>query len=671
MAGDEGVEKSSEAEARPSGTSAPVFISYASQDAAVANAVVENLERRGIKCWIAPRDVTPGSQYADEIVGAINDTKVFVLVLSEHAVTSPHVGREIERAASKRRRIIVLRTDAAPLTRSFEYFLSESQWIDVAALGVPGALTKLTQAVAQRLAPSSWVSPGLGTDVRDPADRKRRPSYLTIKRALAAAVFLIAAAAVLGIMVRYWPSKQGDPQAPMVAAISDKSIAVLPFVDMSEKKDQEYFSDGMSEELIDMLTKIPDLQVTARTSAFFFKGRPTTITDIARALGVAYVLEGSVRKSGETVRVTAQLIRVHGGYHVWSETYDRPLNDVFKVQDDVAAAVVKALKVSLLGGDMPRGAGTRNAEAYNLYLQGKAAKGDRRSENETAVLFLRKAILADPNYADAWALLALTLSLLADDGSSSAAQLLEEARRAALQALSLDPQLAAAHAQFAGILIWDDLDIRGGETQIEQARKLDPNDSYTLAIAGTVAAYRGDFNKAIELVRQSISSDPVNPIRYRDLAWVLYYARKYSESLTAYQKMLALKTDARAKHTFSATILLAQNDPVAALAEMAREEEADRERSGCVAMAYDMLGRKAEADAELASLKQKHAADSAYVIALIYANRGEIDHAFEWFDRAYQQHDYALLDIKVQPLLKNVQADPRFPALLRKLNLQD
>ena len=207
MAWDEGVGKSAEADGRPSGAPAPVFISYASQDAAVANSIVENLEQHGIKGWIAPRNVTPGAQYADEIVAAINDAKVFVLVLSEHAVASPHVGRELERAASKRRRIIVLRTDAAPLTRSFEYFLSESQWLDVAALGVPAALTKLTQAAGQSLAPSSWVSSGFGTDVRDPADRKRKPSYLTIRRVVAAAVFLFAAAVVVGVMVRYWPSK--------------------------------------------------------------------------------------------------------------------------------------------------------------------------------------------------------------------------------------------------------------------------------------------------------------------------------------------------------------------------------------------------------------------------------------------------------------------------------
>jgi hypothetical protein len=181
-----------------------VFVSYASQDAAVANSVVEVLERHGIKCWFAPRDVNPGSQYADEIVGAINDAKVFVLVLSEHAIASPHVGREIERAASKRRRIVALRTDAAVLTRSFEYFLSESQWIDVAALGMSGALTKLAQSVGQGVAPASWVSPGLGVDAENPADRKRKPSYLTIQRVVAAAVFLVAAAVVVGVVFRYW-----------------------------------------------------------------------------------------------------------------------------------------------------------------------------------------------------------------------------------------------------------------------------------------------------------------------------------------------------------------------------------------------------------------------------------------------------------------------------------
>ena len=206
MAADKRTKDASEAGVSHSGSAAPVFVSHSSQDAAVANAIVESLEQHRIKCWIAPREVTPGAQYAGDIEGAINDTKVLVLVFSEHAVASPHVGREVERAASKRRRIIVLRTDAAPLTRSFEYFLSDSQWIDVAALGMPAALTKLAQAVGQRLAPSSWVSPGLGSDVRDPADRNRKPSYLIIKRVIATAVFLVVAAVVVGVIVRYWSS---------------------------------------------------------------------------------------------------------------------------------------------------------------------------------------------------------------------------------------------------------------------------------------------------------------------------------------------------------------------------------------------------------------------------------------------------------------------------------
>jgi hypothetical protein len=207
MAWDEEVERSSKAEARSPLISAPVFISYAPQDAAVANAVLGNLEQHGIKCWIAPRNTTPGSQASDEIAGAIGCAKLLVLVLSEHTIASARVGREIERAASLRRRIIVLRTAATPLTRSFEYFLSESQWIDVAALGMPAALTKVSQAVGQRLSPSSWISTSLGTDVKDPADRKRKSSYLLIKRLIAAAAFLVVAAVVVGVLVRYWPSK--------------------------------------------------------------------------------------------------------------------------------------------------------------------------------------------------------------------------------------------------------------------------------------------------------------------------------------------------------------------------------------------------------------------------------------------------------------------------------
>src|SRR5258708_5705033 len=307
----------SEDSANQAGSSRDVFISYASQDVTVANSVVENLEQQGIRCWIAPRDVTPGSQYADEIVGAINDAKVLVLVLSQHAVASSHVGREIERAASKRRRIVALRADAAPLTRALEYFLSESQWIDAAALGMPAALAKLAQAVARALSAPSHTNPVMEAGLGDSGTPTTiRP--VGVNRIALAAVFLIALVAAVALGVHFWPTKRGDAQAPTVAAISEKSIAVLPFADMSQKKDQEYFGDGMAEEILDLLAKIPALTVIGRTSSFQFKGKNGDLRKIGTELNAAYVLEGRVRNAGDQVRITRKLMNTQTGAHEWS-----------------------------------------------------------------------------------------------------------------------------------------------------------------------------------------------------------------------------------------------------------------------------------------------------------------------------------------------------------------
>jgi TolB-like protein len=648
-----------------------VFVSYASQDRAVASILVENLEQHGIKCWIAPRDVTPGSPYADEIVGAINDAKILVLVLSQHAIDSPHVGREVERAASKRRRIIGLRTGAVQLTRSFEYFLSESQWIDVAALGMPAALAKLTQAVRQGLSPSLWVSPGLGIDGGNPADRKHKPSYRTIKRVVAAAMFLVGAALVVGVMARYWPPKHGAPQASAAAAISDKSVAVLPFVDMSEKKDQEYFSDGMSEELIDMLTKIPDLRIPARTSAFYFKGRSTTVADIAKALGVAYVLEGSVRKSGNVLRVTAQLIRVDTGYHVWSESYDRQLDDVFKVQDDIAQAVVKALKISLMGGALPESAGTQNVEAYNLYLQSRAiyVRANTGLDYEKVVEYLRKVIDADPQFANAWALLSAALAAQAEAHFVPATQAIAESRRAALRALELNSRLPEAHTALARILIAHDWDIGRGQQELQQALALDPNSSGALAWTATLATQRGEFHKALDLVNRSIEADPVNPNRYDGLAEILYNSQRYPEALAASRKSDDLSPGAHKSRVFAGFVSLAAGDPASALTAIDSDPELAKS-CACRVLALDALGRKSEADLLLANIEKVYANDNATGIAVVYASRDDLDQAFQWFDRAYRQREDGLMWIKVDPLVKNVQSDPRFNQLLIKLGLQ-
>jgi TolB-like protein/tetratricopeptide (TPR) repeat protein len=666
-----------------------VFVSYASQDAAIANAVVENLEQHGIECWIAPRDVTPGSQYADEIVGAINNAKVLVLVLSEHAIASPHVGREIERAASKRRGIIGLRTDAAPMTRSFEYFLSESQWIDVVALGMLAALTKLTQAVRQRLAPSSWLSPGLGTDVRDPADRKRRPSYLTIKRVIAAAVLLVIASLVVGVIVRYWPSKQGGPQPPVVAAISDKSVAVLPFVDMSEKRDQEYFSDGMSEELIDMLTKLPDLRVPARTSSFYFKGKSITIPDIAKALGVAYVLEGSVRKSGKVLRVAVQLIKASNGYHVWSETYERKLDDVFKMQDEIAGAVIKALKVSLLSGGAPMAQLTTSREAYDLYLQARALiNRDTSDDTLTAYSDLQRAVTLDPGFVLAWASLADILSSTyvewyrvfphrtssapvdtdpLRDWSSILTQVRTAAHAAAQQAIGFSPELAEAHLAMGQVPSRLDYDWAAADAQLTIARGLEPGNARISLEAADVLIDLGRNEEGLQLAQRAATQDPLGRAEFI-LAWGEYVSGSLDEAMAALDRYVQLYPKASRVHYRKGLVLIAQSKPEEALLEF-EGESLSRYRESGLPLALDALGRHADADQATEVAARKDGNAMAYQLAYIYARRADLQKTFYWLERAYQQGDPGMRQLKVDPMFKNIHGEQRYTQLLQKMRL--
>jgi TolB-like protein/Tfp pilus assembly protein PilF len=665
-----------------------VFVSYASQDVVVANAVVVALERAQISCWIAPRDVVPGALYADGIIRAITDSKVFVLVLSQSAIASNHVSKEVERASSKRRPIVALRTDAAPLTPALEYFLSESQWIDVDAARPEKAVTQAVNAVRRHMAGEHAIDPRADSNIphmpKSLGNGGRVGMQLPGRRSIAVialvGVLVLAGAYFMvdrfgGLTHKAQSLAASVPVAPAAVpatpVISEKSVAVLPFIDMSEKKDQEYFSDGLSEELIDMLTKVSDLRVPARTSSFYFKGKSEDIPTIAKRLSVAHVLEGSVRKSGNHMRITVQLVRADTGYHLWSQTYDRKVDDIFKVQDEIAGAVVKALKISLMGGTLPESAGTQNVEAYNLYLQSRAIhlRAKSRSDFEKEVEYLRKAIDADPRFANAWASLATALSVQAQYNYVPARQAVEESRRAANRALELNPRLPDAHTALARIYMSNDLDIRTVEAQVQLALALAPNNSYALATAANLASSKGEFDKAIDLAQRSIDSDPVNPVRYRDLASAFYSAGKYPESMAAIAKHDDLQPGANDSIGYAGFIMLATGDPAGALAKM--DSDPDLASCGCRVLALDALGRKSEADLALAKLEQDHAHDGTYDIALVYASRGEVDQAFKWLDRAYRQHEPDLSAIKVDPLLKNVQADPRFKQLLIKLGLQD
>jgi TolB-like protein/Flp pilus assembly protein TadD len=639
-----------------------VFLSYASQDAEIANTVCQFLESHRIRCWIAPRDVAPGALYADAIVRAINESKCLLIVLSQSAVASSHVGRELERAASKRKPIIALRIDAAPLSPELEYFLSNSQWIDVAALGMPAALAKLADAAGRDSATSPTPNPPLGVT----ATQVAKASGVVSKRIAKAAAIIVVLVAAAILAIRFWPTKHSDPQTIPVAQISDKSIAVLPFADMSEKKDQEYFGDGMAEEIIDLLAKVPDLRVPARTSSFYFKGKTTKIPDIARELGVVHVLEGSIRRSGNQLRVTAQLVRADTGYHVWSETYDRDLNDVFKVQDDIANAVVQALQISLMGGPLTRQkGGTQNLEAYQLYLRAvKAFWQNDRVSTDAARADIERAVKLDPDFSLAWTMLGwVATDSFSPDG-------FERARHLANQALQLSPDLAAPHVLLGYIHRTYDWDWAAAQSEMRRALAIDQLQTDALETAGQVSATLGHWDDAERQMRAALERDPLNPDVLWNLATTLYRAGRFADAESEYRRLIEVAPDYRGAHGYLGKTLLAEVKREAALA-MVQEEADEAARLEFLPIVLQAVGRRSEADEALQSLATKYASSDAYSVGMNYAYRNDHDAALQWLERAYKQKESGFVEIVGEPLFKNLKDDPRFKALLKKMNLPE
>ena len=667
---------------KASATAPVIFISYASQDAAVAGTACEALEKAGVTCWIAPRDVTPGAFYGDEIVHAIDAAKATVLILSQSAATSPHVLREVERAASKRHAVISLRIDKAPLPPGFEYFLNTSQWLDASCGETARALSKLVSAVQVAIQASAVPPTGVPT-----AYSPARPVSARSRKRLVFVVASVVSLALLGFAAdRLWlsghraaatpattPVAPAPPAVPASPTIPEKSVAVLPFVDMSAKKDQEYFADGLSEELIDMLARVPDLRVPARTSSFYFKEKQVTLTEIAKALRVANVLEGSVRESGNRLRITAQLVRADNGYHLWSETYDRQLDDIFKIQDEIATAVVKALKISLLNSAALRVAPpTTSSEAYTLYVQARALLlHGTPADAARAADCLERAIQLDPKYAPAWARLTQARTFQYEMGLLSFAQAREEARRSAQQALELDPNLAAAHLSMARVHRFFDWNWDAAGAQIQRARQLDPGDADALRWAGIQAEGMGHVTEAIDLFQQAVDLDPLDGANYALLGEANLAIDRYAPADFAFRRAVEL-APARGfgADVGHGQVLLATDQAAAALTLFEQLEDAG-DREWGKAMAYFALGRKAESDTAVANLESNFAETRTYQIARVHAYRREIDQAFKWLDRAYQKRDPDLAMIKADSFMRTLRNDHRYGALLRKVNLPE
>jgi TolB-like protein/Tfp pilus assembly protein PilF len=631
-----------------------VFVSYASQDAAVANSIVENLELHGLKCWIAPRDVVPGTLYADGIVGAIDESRILVLILSKDAVASAHVGRELERAASKRHPIIALRTDTAPLTRAFEYFLNQSQWIEGG--GSDAAIAQLVGAVGQHLAPGTATSPTNGIQ-RSAGHRK---AAVPRRVWVIAAVVAVLLAGGYFLVDKAWRSKHETTAS--TAVISDKSIAVLPFTDMSEKKDQEYFGDGMAEEILDLLAKIPGLKVISRTSSFQFKGKSEDLRSIATQLGVAYVLEGSVRKSGDHLRVTAQLINSKDGTRLWSQTYDRDLSDVLKMQDEIAASLGRALDIEVSGPGLDSRPALRNKEAYTLYLQGLHA-GDSLDPQglEDALSDFQQALDLDPSFAAAAGEVASMYFLL---GAC------EKARRAAEDAIKLDPKLGIAHGFLGEVYRGCDWNWAAADREVGLARSLSPNDVTVLFFSAVLSENIGRWDDALRFINASLVRDPLNPNAYAVLSLIQHGRGRLEEAEAAIRRTLAISPTHAFAHYWLGNVLLTRSQPDAALAEMLKEKVESYRLSGS-AVAFFALRRKLESDAVLTQMIKSQADHDPFHIALVYAFRGESDEAFEWLDRAYAQKGGGnnLAYIKTYSAFRKIEGDPRYRAFLKKMNL--
>ncbi len=496
---------------------------------------------------------------------------------------------------------------------------------------------------------------------------RNRSATAAITASLAVAIALMALSRTPWLAALQ--ARLGGAGAPIALQAPDKSIAVLPFVDLSEARNQEYFSDGLSDELIDRLARTGNLRVIARTSSFQFKGRNEDVRQIARKLGVATVLEGSVRRVGHTIRVTAQLIKATDGSHVWSQTYDRDLTDVFQVQDEICNTVANALHAALNGDPPANPASERNIEAYSAFLQGWYFYQRATQEDlQKSVAAYREALRLDPQYARAWAELARAYVRQGNWQWDTVQNAYGSARDAIRHALAIDPNQPLAH-RMLGYVYWDyDLNREAGQAEFKKARELDPSDADALSALTVVALAFGRIEEAIELKRRNAEADPLNPLMLDDLGSLYLDAGRPADAERVIRRALALDSSYTGGHCNLGQVLLARGQPELALEEMQRESD-QVARAGCLPFAYWGLARYADADAAVKLLIDKYADLSSYNIAQALAYQGKTDSAFEWLERAYRQRDLGLTMIKADYFLRGLRGDPRFGALLAKMKL--
>jgi adenylate cyclase len=521
------------------------------------------------------------------------------------------------------------------------------------------------------------------------AQPSKRPRVL-----ISAAVLVI-----LALLAVWWWIESSSKNQPVVAAQAlpaaptnapdQKSVAVLPFVNLSDDKGSEYFSDGVSEELLTVLQKIPGMHVAARTSAFSFKGKNATAQEIGQKLGVAHLVEGSVRKSGDTVRIAARLTRADSGQELWSENFTRDLKDVFAVQSELAETIVAQVRGQLTGGaagsadkqkiqaevQAAEKGGTKNVDAHQLYLQGRFYE-NRHSEKSAreALAAYQHAAELDPGFALAWAGVAQTHLWLAafstEGGQKTFDANLSSARDAVTRALSIEPNLTNGLLALATIETNFDFNWNGAAQTLSKALAGAPADPNIMIAAANLEIARGDADRALELFRRAVDMDPVNGQARSFLAFNLAATKRFAEARAEFPRVVELNSAAPWAHAGLGLSYLLENK-FGEAADAAQADAADWARLLIVSCARWGQKRVTESDAALAELTANLGETAAYQIAEVYAYRGDKDRAFEWLDRARRQRDPGLASLRKDPLLTNLQDDTRWNAFLHTMGLGD
>ena len=649
-----------------------VFLSYASQDAEAAQRICEALRSGGIEVWFDKSELRGGDAWDRSIRQQIHDCALFIPIVSQHTQErlEGYFRREwrlaVERAgdmAHNKAFLVPIVIDAiAERDASVPDKFLELQWTRLPRGETPpGFVDRVRHLLAGE--PSTMIR------ASGPA-RKQAPSWS--KRAVVVGAAVVMAGVVGYFAVeRAWISKPAAPAAVAPQPLGEKSIAVLPFVDMSEGHDQQYLADGMAEEILDQLARVPGLKVIGRTSAFQFNGKPVDLRKIGTTLGAAYVLEGSVRKSGDQVRITAQLINTHNATHEWSNTYDRHLGDVLRLQDAIAAAVVRELQLTVEPNSVRARSTVKDTEAYDLYLRGRHAadRFDREGLDEAISLF-KQMLSQDPNSSDALAELAYAYYAEGIQKFLQPRVAFEEARQAAETALRGDPTNARAHFVLGKVYVVYDWDWAGAEREFKRLALQAPGSAYAHSGPALLYMALGRWDDALREVSASLTVDPLDPDVYQTLMEIQLGRDRLAESEAAIRRTLEIRPTYAWGHALVGLVMLFRGDAPGALVEIHQEPDPQAQQE-MLAMAFFALGRKTESDVALTRMLKKYANDSAYSIGVIYAFRGQREEAIKWLERAYAQKDAFLQFAKAEISQTVLASDPRYKAFLRKMNLPE